>query len=440
MNEENLKTTLSRVADRAQQDPAALDRITTGRHRRDVRRRTLTATGAVATVAALAFAATQLLPRGAEDPGSFATDPPGPSGQPSVDPTDDPAFQYRVSLIGVPEGRRGVIYDAGGNEIKSNGFGHRTVIAVGLSADGRLSRMVGIDDAGSSRIYVDEIDPSCSDTPTDPCERLGDEPLIEGRIGAVDWSDPDAFAYLVSGDPTAASEQHVLYLDNGDGDPQRLWTFPEYLGRGVSSDDELYVEFSPDGSKVLVVNTFVDTAQERQDETMLVFDLDGNQVVPARNGTHARWSASGTIFYMPVDPIDDTWRELNVDTGEETEMPIALPQATNPALSPDGRSLAIENEGSNSITILDLEDGSTEIMPGAAPLWFDADTLLVTELEECEPDLCEVLPWSDTGRVIKMDVGEIVGEPFPISTTRGASALYGSVGEEPLELYPAGEQ
>ena len=428
VNEEDLKTTLTRVAHRAQQDPAALDRIKTGRHRREVRRRTITATSAVATVAALAFAATQLLPGGADDPGSFATDPPGT-------PTGAPTDPYRARTIAYVTGAGGVrTFDvATGEPGYSYGFGADTrPTHVHLGSDGWLY-VVADSGPGRSRLTAHEQATYCPNGTDERCLPPRTEVIdtVGGRIGAIAWDGQGSFAYLASGDPDATLGQHVLYLDRGDGAAVPLWTFPGYLGRGTNSDDELQVEFSPDGSKILVVNTFVDTAQERQDETLLVFDLDGNQVVPARNGTHARWSTSGTIFYLPIDPSDDTWRELNVDTGEETELAISLPGATNPALSPDGRSLAIEDEGSNSITILDLEDGSTETMPGAAPLWFDADTLLVTELEDCRPDLCEVLPWMDTGRVLKIDVGETSGEPYAVEskmTTRGASVLYGMAG------------
>lgn len=451
MHEDELKAALSRVALRAQPEPDALDRIKAGRHRRDVRRRTMTATSAVAAVTALAFGAVQLMGNVADSPQTFATG--GAPTDGAVDPTADDLDARWIAALHDGEV---TVFDAKAEEPGWT-FGwepERSATAVHLSADGYLYVVVGGVE-GESTLYRRPISP-------DPCPAADPGELAcrpppatfeeVGRfagqtVAAIAWS-PDGIGSLAAltrspdgeGGLTLRAYPNVASVRSGG---RVIWEFPAHLGRGVGGDDDVHVEFSPNGERLLVVNTFVDAAEERQDETLLVFDVDGTRVGAPVHGTHARWTRAGTILYKPLSPADDdTWRELRPDTGEVRELPLSLPGATSPMLSPDGRQLAVEDDAQNSVVILDLETGETETMPGAAPLWLDPDTLLVTEQEPCENASDADIycgGYIDTGRVLKIAVGEQDGTVYPIATTRGAAVLYGEDVAEgaPLELLPA---
>lgn len=434
MQEEDLKTALTGLAGRAEAAPGALERITAGRRRHEVRRRAMTATTAVAAVTALAFGAVQLLgTRSADRPPTFASDQPGPGGPPTSTPTPSPFEPFatdRVAFVATDGSLR--VYDPATGEVRiaQEGRGeHRLPTFDGVTGE---LYAVAWDGARSTIWQIGDDDcPPQKACPSSDRQELA----VKGRIDALAVL-AGRVAFLSMDEPEGAEAFHRLWvLGDGTRDPAALWQFPPYLGRGVTSDDEVSVSFSPDGEQLLVVNTFVDTAEERQDETMLVFDLAGNLLLEPINGTHARWTDAGTLLYKPLSPPDDNrWRELDPTTGDVRELPIDVAGATNPVLSADGSKLAVENEGTNSIIVLDLATGATEIVPGAAPIWLDGETLLVTEVEECEPDLCEVQPYRDTGRVLRITVGELIGEPVPIATTRGAAfrANWG----EPLELEP----
>ena len=245
---------------------------------------------------------------------------------------------------------------------------------------------------------------------------------LRGTVDAIDYGVDGQLAYLLN-DGT----QQTLYVWQGTGEPRALWTFPAYLGRGLSSDDALRVAFSPDGTRVLVVNTFVDTARERQDETLLVLDLEGRPVVDARNGTHGIWLDTTRVAYLPYAPDeDDVWRALDVTTGEETRMPLDLPASTNPALSPQGTHLAVEDAATGSVVVLDLASGERQTVEGSGPVWFDLDTLLVSEMEACDASRCETEMWRPTGRSVLVDLGEPDGSRrfVPITATLETSVLF----------------
>jgi hypothetical protein len=434
VNEEDLKTTLTRVAHRASSGDDALERIARGHRRREVRRRTLTATGGVASLALLAVLAVQVLPGGNDDP-TFGGDP---SGSPTTAPN---ALTFTTDAIVYQERDGRLMFhrvDGERFEIESAAQA-RFASVVGYEED--VMFVTTADDGSSSQIWEwnapDRPCPENATTCTGRGEAIATSGPIAGRVEAIAWGAKLWHAYLVR-DASGEGPAELRIVDvQAEPVSQTLWTFPAWLGRGISSDDELRIEWSPDGRHLLVVNTFVDAAQERQDETLLVFDVETGQRVLTRHGTLARWEPDGKIVYSPLSGDDQRWRRMDL-AGQEAIL--SVEGGTNPAVSPSGEWLAIERPDTSETVVLNLRrEVETRTIRGAAPLWFDDVTILTTETEPCVPAECLEHPTVDTGRVHMECIAEVcdtADRSYPIATTRGAVATYAEPGLELVPAYP----
>ena len=96
---------------------------------------------------------------------------------------------------------------------------------------------------------------------------------LPGYIRAYDWS-PDGYtlAYYSAPAEDGATELHIT----GNGLP-RLRRFATILGRGgFINYDETRVEWSPDGRRLLMQDTALDTSQ---DETLYILNADGSDAL-----------------------------------------------------------------------------------------------------------------------------------------------------------------
>ncbi|HEV3364331.1 MAG TPA: hypothetical protein VG795_09360 [Acidimicrobiia bacterium] len=207
---------------------------------------------------------------------------------------------------------------------------------------------------------------------------------LPGHIRAYDWSpDGQALAYYGAPSDDGVTELHIT----GNG-PEHLRRFVPVLGRGgFINYDETRLEWSPDGRRLLLQDTALDTSQ---DETLYILNADGSNAAAPRLGTWARWSADGRTVYClctttPV-PADCRWQAIDVTSG--TGKLLAIPAGARPSLSPDGRLLAFDDgEDTPSIHVLDLSTAGSAprfvTRGGIAPVWLAPSRVAFTDTRPC---------------------------------------------------------
>lgn len=84
-----------------------------------------------------------------------------------------------------------------------------------------------------------------------------------------------------------------------DGEEKEIVQFAPGLGRGGSLDDQVSLEFSPNGDKLLVVNTSTQPNLENNTTTLWIIDKRGNIVdtVSDEFASNALWDDNNTIVY-----------------------------------------------------------------------------------------------------------------------------------------------
>ena len=215
---------------------------------------------------------------------------------------------------------------------------------------------------------------------------------IEGGVAALDWSpDGSTLAIYLSGGDDNASELHFLR----SGRQTLIRRFGPVAGRGgFVNYDEWKVDWAPDGRRLFVQDTGLDTSQE---ETLYVLDTEGRDAVAPRGGTWARWGADGQTVYCvcALHPGDENWGWQAIDIGTGVGTPLLLERGMRPAVSPDGRFLAFDDgEDVPAVHVLELSPGSLpRRVAGSAiaPLWLDGGHLAVTDTIPCPdtPEECD---------------------------------------------------
>ena len=206
---------------------------------------------------------------------------------------------------------------------------------------------------------------------------------LPGYVRAYDWSPGgNALAYYGTPAEDGAAELHI----SGNG-PPRLRRFVPILGRGgFINYDETRVEWSPDGRRLLVHDTALDTSQ---DETFYILNADGSDALAPRLGTWARWSADGRSVYChcatTITANDWLWKAIDVTSGAGT--PLLIPSGARPSVSPDGRLLAYDDgQDTPSVYVLDPRrpDGQRFLARAAiAPIWLGPSRLAFTDTRPC---------------------------------------------------------
>ena len=207
--------------------------------------------------------------------------------------------------------------------------------------------------------------------------------LLPGYVGAYDWSPGgNALAYYSAPALGDATELHIT----GNGLP-RLRRFAPILGRGrFVNYDETRVEWSPDGRRLLMQDTALDTSQ---DPTLYILDADGRDVLAPRLGTWARWSPDGRTVYCNCSPtpkpVECVWMAINVASGAST--PLLIPSAARPAVSPEGLLAFDDGEDTPSVYVLDprTPGGQSRFLARAAlaPIWLSPSRLAFANTRPC---------------------------------------------------------
>ncbi|MGH2727857.1 MAG: hypothetical protein ACRDKS_12870, partial [Actinomycetota bacterium] len=230
------------------------------------------------------------------------------------------------------------------------------------------------------------------------------EPLFPSKHGvmASDWSpDGKILAYTTYGSGDSGGPQLVLYRID-DGSKQVLRTFPEAPGRCGSEDDETSVSWAPDGHALITVITH--TIDE--DRTMFVTNLSGNDLVPPRSGTSARWAPDSKRIYYRDFIGDRKWHTLNSETGDTGTLGAMKPGTFDLAVSPDGSMLAYHDGEDDAATyIFDVATKTQRKIADDAVMavWLGPRTVLVTDTKACGEG-CEHSVWLSNDSTSIIDV------------------------------------
>jgi hypothetical protein len=211
---------------------------------------------------------------------------------------------------------------------------------------------------------------------------------LPGYIRAYDWSpDGNALAYSSAPAQGGAPELHIT----GNGLP-RLRRFAPIEGRGgFINYDETRIEWSPDGHRLLMVDTALDTAVGPSlEKTLYVLNSDGTDAITPGLGTWARWSADSRTIYCLCATLPNTddcrWQAIDVATGTRT--PLLIPSGARPSISPDGRLLAYDDgQDTPSVHVLDLRTPGNQprflARSAMAPVWLSPSRLAFTNTRPC---------------------------------------------------------
>jgi Tol biopolymer transport system component len=211
---------------------------------------------------------------------------------------------------------------------------------------------------------------------------------LPGYIRAYDWN-PDgvrlAYYNVLSDD--GKTELHIT----GAG-PAHLRRFAAIEGRGGFINwDETRIEWSPNGERLLLVDTALDTAVGPSfEKTLYVLNADGTDAIAPGVGTWARWAADGRTIYCLCASLpsreDCQWQAIDLANGVRT--PLLIPSGSRPSLAPDGRLLAYDDgEDTPSVYVLDPHKPGSRprflARSAIAPVWLSPTRLAFTNTRPC---------------------------------------------------------
>ena len=186
-------------------------------------------------------------------------------------------------------------------------------------------------------------------------------------------------------------ERKKVYIYDLATDKETVIYDKEWLGRGASSEDAFYGRISPDGSKVLLVDTFFS-----ENEKISVWDLVGKKVVGISGSvTHPIWIGnSKSIVYKEIEVGIHQYDLVS----QSDQKIISEKDWTALALSPDGKRFAhnkglTANEGgmsNSSVGVFDLvKKTDSNLGDGlASPRWVNDDYLIMNKLRKCNAEEC----------------------------------------------------
>lgn len=236
-------------------------------------------------------------------------------------------------------------------------------------------------------------------------------------VAAFAWSpDRETLAYVLQ---AGGVGPHALYLfRRGEQRTRLVRRFsrpgpPLAHGTGRPVDGEVSLEWSPAGTRILLVDTDLGPAEP----TVYVFGADGGELERVPAATHAGWIGENRFYARTLRSA--VWSVFDLRRGTRSRLKIALGRM-HPALSPDRRLLAFDSgrtwrRGTPrrgcacTLSLLDVGAGRERSLGTGfvAPLWLGPRSLAATAVRGCGGAECGVggLMWVARRRSERLDVG-----------------------------------
>jgi dipeptidyl aminopeptidase/acylaminoacyl peptidase len=239
---------------------------------------------------------------------------------------------------------------------------------------------------------------------------------LPNHVLGHDWSpDGTRLAFLLRKD--AGPEDLLVQLcvfDSRNASASLVQLLEPPIGTATGQREETMVTWSPDGARILVV----DTAEE---PSLVIIEADGFEKLDARSGTFGRWLSNDEIFYQedPHTDLVSTWTLLSLATGRRTRFELPA-RSYRPALSPDGRWIAFDDgdRAKPAIFLFDVHLGTKRrlIRGYVAPVWLDPDVVAASGAGTCQGGTCPI-PWATTGETVGIYVSTGAQSQLNLPTT-----------------------
>ncbi len=213
------------------------------------------------------------------------------------------------------------------------------------------------------------------DVYTDTITEVFQLPPFTNDLNEMKWShDASMLAYIfVKGDYS----KELALRTGGTSSTIKMYAQPP--GRGGGYFDGIEIEFSPDDSKMLVLNTIIDPTMY---SNIYVFDTAGTTLLEIADGTHPTFEDNGAFYYIEDNKIK---RAVIATASSSVVYNFGTEQGYNIKNSPDGYFIAywsIIGGDQVSLAYYDTGGSPSQIAPGYAnPQWLDDNSEYVVALD-----------------------------------------------------------
>lgn len=246
-------------------------------------------------------------------------------------------------------------------------------------------------------------------------------------IATYAWSPDRATVAYVTVDDLDFPQIHYRSVANGS--IRTVATLARQLGREGTDDDQVLVEYSPDGERVLIVYTVAGGGDEEvtPDATHLqVRTADGSLAFAPeqRNGpTMGAWAPDGSAVYFRVNAGARAWRT----DGSTGSVPTS-PTWFNPSPSRNGRYVAFDTGASDPrvvVRLLDLRRGTVRTIGQrgrAHPIFATNRVVWAQRIRRCSGEC--LVPGEPVLEVIAIDIIDGTEEPLAITSLLDVDVRY----------------
>ena len=254
---------------------------------------------------------------------------------------------------------------------------------------------------------------------------------VGSGINAYAWSPDRTTVAYVTTDPRAFPHLHFRSVV-GDAPVQTVATLARAHGREFVTSDQIRLQYSPDGSHLLMVYTPADILRDEKvppDRSQLqVRGADGSLAFGAdmaTDPTMAAWSADGTKVYFRAGGSVRSWT-----VGKRSSLAVrGVRPWFNPWTAPSGDHIAFDT-GASTVGVRVqrfILDGAKvqSISPTGFfhPVVADEKTVWAQRVQKCEPDcLNSVVPGPE---VVAFDLEAGTQTKLALTTLVDVDVLYG---------------
>ena len=241
-------------------------------------------------------------------------------------------------------------------------------------------------------------------------------------LRAFSWSpDGRTIAFMYGDDP----ERLALYSIR-ERSYKNISSLGDVVGRETGEIDSISLEWSPDGSRLLAVDTGIGEFESDHASRVFVVDDHGRDMARPRSGTFAIWLDSDSVLYSTFsNSAPRRWFVVDLRTGRARQAGLS-PLGLRPRLSPDGALVAYFVGGSTPIvsTYAPATGRNRRIGTGVEPIWFDLRRVIITKTEKCSAGMCDYSSWESIPKTSQIDLTSGSETSFSLRTTQGADVLY----------------